>query len=145
MSYARDFMGIPARLRGEAGRDPNFRGGYRGMRMRSEGWQAAYGWHRWTHEGDLGPHGAFGGVHGGRPRRAAPGQQDGGVRSRYDRELLRTFNASSERLRDPTGRDRLPGGPRPVSEREHRFGFDDRYAGGGGGAGFTDYGGPGPR
>lgn len=132
MSYEHDFMGIPANIRGNRGMDPNHRGGYGGMRMRGDGWQAAYGEYRWRHGHELG------GQHGPRgryerdfrplPRGYDRGIAGGGVRARRDPEMIRTFNAESEYLREGGHRDRgasydrgLRGGPR------HRLGNDPGY------------------
>jgi hypothetical protein len=145
MTYARDFMGIPARLRAARGRDPNYREGYRGMRMRGEGWQAGYGEHRSRREADLEPYGGFGGIDGGRPPRGRGRPEDGGVRHPEDPRMLRMFNSNSSGLRDPGDRERLTRDRTPVREWQHRLGSDDRYAGERGSGGFVDYGGPRPR
>lgn len=103
--YAYDYQGIPARLRYDNGMDPNFRGGYRGMRMTGGDWQAAYGRHRLHHAGDLETAGGFygRGLRGEYPRmreRLPEETAGGGTRDRrYDRDLLRQFNANSVRLR----------------------------------------------
>jgi hypothetical protein len=131
--YEREYQGI----RGDAGQargmDPNFRGGeYRGMPYHVEPGQAPYGSWRWHHRQDLGGSGGFRGrydrdVRGGgydsgysrdrrpesRPREYDDGvRASGGVRSfRYDRELLRDFNAASSELHRQRG-DYDRGGPR---------------------------------
>lgn len=48
---------------GVRGADPNYRGGYGGLRMEpGYGGQAAYGWHRATHRDELGGYGGYRGV-----------------------------------------------------------------------------------
>lgn len=61
--------------------DPNWSAGqYHGMRMRPGGGQAAYGFHRLTHERDLLAHGGFHGIYG-----AGPGRFDGAGAFRHPR------------------------------------------------------------
>lgn len=134
--YERDYQGIPARLDENRGMDPNHRGAYRGMRMRSGPGQAAYGWHRWTHEQDLETSGGFRGTHGGGPagsqdrfRNSRPRYdrdlQGGGVAHdwRYDTAYLRDFNADSIRFRDEgwgqgRGRNDTAGGRSAAGSRD---------------------------
>ncbi len=114
--YARDFQGIPARIEGASGMDPNHRDGYHGMRMVSGRGQAPYGWHRYTHEADFEGSGGFRGRYGGgpagrddrfsnsRPRYDSELRGGGGVHDwRYDTEYLRDFNANSTRFREGGG------------------------------------------
>jgi hypothetical protein len=139
--YAEDYQGIPARIEGARGMDPNHRdGGYRGMRMTSGPHQAAYGWHRWTHEGDFETSGGFRGRYGGgparsedrfrnsRPRYDADLRGRGGVHDwRYDTEYLRDFNADSVRFRDG---GQWGGGSRPGEGgkmRSARRGYDTGF------------------
>lgn len=113
--------------------DPNWRGGYRGMRMHGEGRGAPYGWHRMTHAGDLEDFGGFRGH--GEPRvtpffhrydrdlrtredrglrgydRALRDASGGAQRSLYDREYLRDFNSRSPGL-GASGQGGRPGGQR---------------------------------
>lgn len=92
--YSHDYIGIPARMPGQwdtsrDSMDPNFRGGYRGERMREGGrWQAAYGWHRRTHAEDLE---GFGGYRG---RYRSGGQR---VERGYDRAYLPRRGGAPER------------------------------------------------
>lgn len=149
--YVTDYQGISGQPERGEGMDPNHRNGYHGMRMRAHPGQAAYGWHRWTHEADLETHGGYGGRqlsgsydrdhrsadrgsrydlelhHAGRGRSPWPIDDDhlhaGGVRDlRYDDELLREFNADSIRFRNE-GRYRGRGGSgRPRLESGGRGG-----------------------
>jgi len=114
--YQHEFMGIPAGSWTPRGMDPNYRGGYRGMRMRGDDRQAAYGWHRWTHEEDFAGSGGFLGRvdrplrpsgEGGYRRPPAAYDRDwegGGVRDlRRDPRAMREFNANSPALHPEEG------------------------------------------
>jgi len=63
--YQTDFEGFPAAFGSPAGLDPNYRDGYRGMRMRGDGRQASYGAHRLARREDLETLGGFQGIYGG--------------------------------------------------------------------------------
>lgn len=153
--YAHDFMGTTTDLVRPRGMDPNFRDGYRGMRMHGDDQQAAYGWYRWRHERDLGGSGGYPGLvdraqEGGRggygPPPAAYDRdwEGGGVRDlRTDRRALREFNAASPGLRygaeyetSRYGRDYRPrGGSRgalPGHFRGDRFDYGNRGLSSGG-------------
>lgn len=122
--YVDDYQGISGQFERPRGIDPNYRGPYRGMRMRSEPGQAAYGRHRLTHPEDFEGSGGFLGRYGRRGLytgefEAGYGGQGGGggVRDlRRDRQALREFNANSPQLRGEQGYDR---DARP--RREPRF------------------------
>lgn len=142
--YVDDYRGIIGHHTAPAGMDPNYGGRYRGMRMDGSGYQAAYGRYRLEHAEDFGGSGGFrgrsawapvsgGGRRGGTPAGAryareleGAGRYDtgwgtGGVRDlRYDRELLREFNANSPALQrggryDREHLRRLPRGVAPWS------------------------------
>ena len=139
-----DFMGISARREPPSGADPNYRGWYRGMRMRGGPSQAPYGFYRWEHADDLGTQGGFTGAVGrGLPagdvgpafNSAAPPATEvdfdewggGGVRRhRY----LRSFTArrqlepgdEAQRALAPRDEPRLP----VAGETEHRPDYSNR-------------------
>lgn len=144
--YVDDYRGIIGHDTAARGMDPNYSGGYRGMRMGGSGYQAAYGRYRLEHAEDFGGSGGFRGRSGpaslaGGGRTRAPhgvarydremearrahgydsGWESGGVRDlRYDRDLLREFNANSPGLRTGGRYDRehvrrLPHGVAPWS------------------------------
>ena len=128
--YVHDFRDISGEPLPPTGMDPNYRGGYRGMRMGADPGQGAYGWYRWRHAGELGTSGGFAGQSlprgpGGYDRGYRPaGTYDwemhggGGLRDpRYDREFVRGFNADSQMFRDE-------------GRREGRYGTDYREHGG---------------
>ncbi|HUE97507.1 MAG TPA: hypothetical protein VMN39_12675 [Longimicrobiaceae bacterium] len=69
--YEYEFKGITARFVEPEGMDPNYRGGYRGMRMQGREGRAPYGSHRLTHPIDMEEWGGFAGIHGGSPRPGA--------------------------------------------------------------------------
>jgi hypothetical protein len=52
--YDHWYEGISARPESPRGMDPNYRDGYRGMRMQGGPSQAEYGWYRMRHQDDLG-------------------------------------------------------------------------------------------
>jgi hypothetical protein len=114
--FDRDFEGIPASAVLTEGLDPNYRGGYRGMRMTASSGQAAYGAHRLSHIRDLETAGGFGGIHG--PNELddggsllPPGGHTGGVRPFSDAEMMRDFDSRGERY----ATDRY--GPHPQESR----------------------------
>jgi len=96
-----EFVGIAAVFREPTGLDPNFDGGYRGMRM-GAGWgRAAYGAHRRDREWDLESVGGFGGIHpsSGPPVGEQRWEEHGRVAPAFDEPgLLRDFNAASPAL-----------------------------------------------
>lgn len=130
--HLRGFPMLPAWDRDQ--RDPNWSAGaYHGMRMRAANGQAAYGFHRATHEHDLLGYGGFHGVYDeGTGRYGADGAfhhpsleardprarkrlaaatppemagrvEDGGVRA--DNRYLAQYNVASQELHDrPEGR-----------------------------------------
>lgn len=119
--YVDDYRGIIGHDVPGRGMDPNYRGGYEGMRMRGGPSQAEYGWYRALHPGDFAGAGGSGGFGPRRgplglppaearmgPTRGPQGPHgwgEGGVRnSRYDRELLHDFNANSPALARERGR-----------------------------------------
>ena len=102
--YEEEFAGMPARARPPTGVDPNFRGGYGGMRMHGGYGRAAYGAHRMDHLHDLEGSGGYGGIHpGGPPQRWRGYDRDwhemGGVRRFRDPHFLHEYNANSPALR----------------------------------------------
>lgn len=138
--YVDDYHGIVGHDTSPDGMDPNYRGRYRGMRMGGDRHQAAYGWYRLQHPNDFGGSGGFRGrtpagnqhrlgrgdrydqgARGGPSVRYDADWQSGGVRNlRYDRELLRDFNANSPALQragsyDDEHLSRLPRGVAPWS------------------------------
>lgn len=146
--YVDDYQGIPGHATEPRGMDPNYRGGYRGMRMGADPGQGAYGWYRWRRQRDLEGEGGFAGR--GSPYdhgyRGGPGhfydwetRGGGGLRDpRYDRDFLRGFNAYTPdyrregRWEGRYARDyRGPGGPIPGNER-YRSGYANRGIGSGG-------------
>lgn len=160
--YVDEYVGISGHPEPPGGRDPNFRGRYRGMRMGAGPGQAAYGWYRWRHADELGGNGGF----AGRSRRGERGAEaygtypsrprtydwelgGGGVRdARHDRQLVHDFNANSPALRGegrPQGRygvDYRERGSHPVpGPTENRFGYTNR---GLGSAGFSESWAPSP-
>ena len=52
--YEHWYVGVSARPEPPRGMDPNYRDGYRGMRMQGGAWQADYGRYREHHQGSLG-------------------------------------------------------------------------------------------
>lgn len=134
--YVDDYQGIVGHDVAPRGMDPNYRGGYGGMRMGGGRAQAEYGWYRMRHPDDFEGSGGFAGFSGRYDRAMKPrqlyhgavqhgGRGDGGVRSlRYDRELLRDFNANSPALSRERGRydveqrRPLPRGISPWSRRQ---------------------------
>ena len=146
--YVDDYQGIPGHASAPRGMDPNYRGGYRGMRMGGDPGQGAYGMYRWRHQRDLEGEGGFtgrgspydAGYRGG-PRRFYDFETrgGGGLRNpRYDRDFLRGFNAYSPEYRREEGRERgyggdyrAEGGPIPSHDR-YRFGYTNRGLGSGG-------------
>ena len=132
--YVDDYQGISGHRDRARGMDPNYRGGYGGMRMRAEEGQAAYGAYRVTHpqafQGSGGVAGRYAPRHGsGRPERGQGGYDrewgGGGVRElRRDPDAMREFNARSPMLRDRGyDREQRPLGRGP--ERD-RFGYSNR-------------------
>lgn len=153
--YQEEFMGIPGGPGTPRGMDPNYRGGYRGMRMHGDARQGAYGWHRWTHEEDFAGSGGFLGRVDrpqGPPReggyRRPPGAYDrewggGGVRDlRHDPRAMREFNAESPALHpeERHGRPRYddfarrpgPRRPMPGHYQGERFDYANRGLSSGG-------------
>jgi hypothetical protein len=61
--YESEFEGIPGGFSAPTGMDPNYRDGYRGMRMQGEPGQAAYGLYRSLRSADLETAGGFEGIH----------------------------------------------------------------------------------
>jgi hypothetical protein len=103
--YATEFGGLP-NVGEPRGMDPNYRGGYGGMRMGSGYGRAAYGEHRFLRSGDLESAGGFYGIHSGSgadyrhpQERGAYDRgwsERGGVRDSYrDERLIRDFNDRS--------------------------------------------------
>ena len=105
--YETDFIGMPGLFRNPSGLDPNYSGGYGGMRMAGGGGRAAYGSHRLFHQRDLETEGGFRGIHGGagrggRQRFDPTWEVRGGVRDHYrDGGVLREFNANSPQFAGP--------------------------------------------
>lgn len=117
--YEYEFSGIPARFVQPQGADPNYRGGYGGMRMHGREGRAPYGSHRLTHPGDMDGWGGFGGIHEETRRPGRSGWDFGEAVGHPDirgREMIREFNAYSPALqrtepgrlerRDRSARDR---------------------------------------
>lgn len=149
--YSHEFMGIRGDPRDTRGMDPNYRGGYRGMRMHGYDDQAAYGWHRWTHDEDFEGSGGYMGrsnpperamYEGGyrRPRGAYDrGWGGGGAR---DPRFVRDFNANSPVVRYGGDYDRPRYGeefrrrnapqPRPGHFQGERFDYANRGINSGG-------------
>ena len=130
--YEYEFSGIPARFVEPSGMDPNYRGGYRGMRMSGRDGRAPYGSHRIAHPGDMEGWGGFGGIHEGRVPTA--GWDWGEGHSHYGArrtQLIREFNANSPALRrqSPSDEDRRQ---RQLPERDwavprnYRPGYSNR-------------------
>ena len=137
--YSYDFMGIRGNAGNPRGMDPNYRGGYGGMRMHGDDAQAAYGRHRATHPEDFQGSGGFRGARGGYDR----GWGGGGVRDlRNDPRAMRDFNANSPVVRygGDYGRRRYGsdygrgGAPRRAPEhfQGERFDYANRGLGSGG-------------
>jgi hypothetical protein len=155
--YSSDYGGIPANPSENRGMDPNHRNGYQGMRMYGGPRQAAYGWHRWTHERDLETSGGFHGRHEGtpgesrgqfgRPRYDQDHRGGGGVHDlRHETRYLRDYNADSIRFREEGSR----AGERQQRERSNRDavagdrvrrrGYDTGFSRGYGNRGLSDGG-----
>lgn len=99
--YAEQFVGMRARFSRPEGSDPNYRGGYNGMRMEGPPGRARYGSHRRMHQRDLGGFDGYSGIHSGRPsqgyqvdydRRGYMGYPNRGPR------LIGEFNSRSRAL-----------------------------------------------
>lgn len=137
--YTDEYEGITGGFRPPRGLDPNYRGGYHGMRMEGGPEQAEYGRYRLRHRDDFqgvgGFDGGYSGYYGGRRERSAPDhypeREWGGLRDpRYDREFIRDFNANSPVLRrgGRYGSEMERGrGPDDAPGRTH-WGYDPRYA-----------------
>lgn len=109
--YEREFEGISSDAVPPEGQDPNFRGGYHGMRMNARNGQAAYGAHRLVRRADLESMGGFTGIHG--PDRSTAEQDRrrdaegaGGVRRLDDPEFLKDFDSRGIRYAEDDRRDR---------------------------------------
>lgn len=138
--YTDEYEGITGGFRQPRGMDPNFRGGYQGMRMGGGPNQAEYGRYRMRHPGDFqgsgGYQGGYGAYYTGEGGRYAadyrPEWHGGGLRDpRYDRGLMHDFNANSPMLRSYRGRyGRDMERPRHAGEApgSTHQGYDPRYA-----------------
>ena len=142
--YINDFRGMSGAPRPAQGHDPNYRGGYRGMRQGADPGQGAYGWYRRQHPFDLEGSASRGEamlsgyntydrnfrqgrfydweMHGG-----------GGLRNpRYDRNFLRSFNANSQAYRNEGrfegryGTDYRERGDHPMGDSAYRFDYGNR-------------------
>lgn len=143
--YESEFAGLSAGFRQPSGADPNYRGGYRGMRMWGGEGTAPYGGHRYRHQGDLGGSGGWSGIHPHyEPRMSRvydAEQRRSGVRRFGDPRLMHDFNASSPAYRGrrpqwsgeefrPTRRE---GSDRDWDvDRRYRGGYSNRGVGEGG-------------
>jgi hypothetical protein len=100
--YEMDFVGTRAVFGEPRGLDPNYRGGYGGMRMRGGWGRAPYGAHRFARAADLETAGGYGGMYGGGsrpPRPRAEWEERGRVRDSFrDRAMIEDFNAHSPGL-----------------------------------------------
>lgn len=134
--YENEFNGIPARFSEPHGADPNYTGGYGGMRMRGWGGRAPYGEHRAHHLDDLGGSGGFGGIHRGVQPVPARGydrewQEETDQRPFRNQRMMREFNSNSPALRRGYGREME--GPRERApqrdwaiQRGYRQGYSNR-------------------
>jgi hypothetical protein len=132
--YVDDFAGISARFTRPTGYDPNYRGGYRGLRTVGGAGRAAYGAHRYLSRGELGTMGGYGGIHDapGRPGRGEEEEVAGRVRDPFrDERLLRQYNSRSPSLADRARLPRSRSYDREVTrrERDRDWVLDHRYRG----------------
>lgn len=139
--YVDEYQGISAHDEPPRGMDPNYRGGYGGMRTRGGHGQAAYGRYRMGHADDLGGERGPFGMYGGRGMytgeyeagydRPAPRGYDRGYQGRgYDRGWQGggVHGYADDRMvwgRGP-GYDRDMGGPPRGHERGYWPGYSNR-------------------
>ncbi|MQA90519.1 MAG: hypothetical protein GEU90_09815 [Gemmatimonas sp.] len=103
--YESEFDGMPALFTQPRGLDPNFRGGYGGMRMRDVWGRAAYGDYRLRHQYELETEGGYCGIHRGlggpRTRTPRAWEESGGLVDPRVRRAIEEFDARGPRYAGP--------------------------------------------
>jgi hypothetical protein len=145
-SYESDYGDIRAAGGAPRGLDPNYRGGYGGMRMRGSQHQAPYGFYRQHHTAELEHLESHGRRPGPYDRELAPPRTRPDHPTRYDRETppdgavhdwrerpdaIRHYNANSPILRDGGRREdhQVASAGRELRRGRQPYGTDGRPRG----------------